>query len=141
MENSQGIILLISQTLSLYRTRVNALFVQNNIDLTSEMSGILYYLWKSDRRKQGELADYFGKDKGGISKIIDNLEKRGLVTRESDPLDGRTKIVTLTQSGHDLENKVMPLINQVLNKMTSEISNRGLDTTKQILTDFVKHLK
>jgi DNA-binding MarR family transcriptional regulator len=105
------------------------------------MSGVLIFLWESDRKKQHDIADHLCKDKGGITKIIDSLEKRGFVTRQADAQDGRNKIVTLTQAGHELKNKVLFIRNELLDKMIYHISNQELDVTKHILTDIIEHLK
>ena len=141
MDDTPRISLLISQAMTLYRIHLNALLAQNGIDLTSEMCAVLGVLWKSDGRKQQELADILCKDKGGITKIIDNLEKRKLVIRHPDNIDGRNKIVTLTKDGLALKKTVVPLANGLLNKVTSSIDKQKLQIASQVLTDIIKELK
>ncbi len=41
-----------------------------------------------------------------VSRMIDRLAERGLVTKSSDPDDGRGIVVTLTQDGFDLFRRV-----------------------------------
>ena len=43
-----------------------------------------------------------------MTTVVDNLEKRGLVRRERDQEDRRMVIVHLTDSGHELIEKVLP---------------------------------
>jgi len=49
--------------------------------------------------RASDLAEYFGIDKGAVSRQIRHLERLGLVERAADPLDGRARAVRLTQDG------------------------------------------
>ena len=40
---------------------------------------------------------------GGLTKLLERLESRGLVAREPDPNDGRGVLVSLTAAGSDLQ--------------------------------------
>ena len=46
-----------------------------------------------------DLSDYFGIDKGAISRQVALLERVGLVTREPDPADGRAQLLVVTGEG------------------------------------------
>ena len=46
-----------------------------------------------------ELSDYFGIDKGAISRQVGLLERVGLVSREQDPDDGRARLLVVTTEG------------------------------------------
>ena len=47
------------------------------------------------------LAEAIGVDAPYATLIVDSLEERGLVERQSDPADRRRKLVTLTPAGRD----------------------------------------
>lgn len=55
-----------------------------------------------DRRGMGELADELGCDASNITQIIARLEGRGLVERQPDPADRRTRHITRTPAGDEL---------------------------------------
>jgi DNA-binding MarR family transcriptional regulator len=44
---------------------------------------------------------------GGLTKLLERLETRGLVAREPDPNDGRGVLVSLTPAGRDLQDRAM----------------------------------
>jgi DNA-binding MarR family transcriptional regulator len=44
---------------------------------------------------------------GGLTKLLERLESRGLVAREPDPNDGRGVLVSLTPTGMDLQDRAM----------------------------------
>ncbi|MBB6501709.1 MarR family winged helix-turn-helix transcriptional regulator [Pedobacter cryoconitis] len=140
MEDSTRISLLISQALGLYRLRINALLIQNELDLTSEMCAVLRLIWKKEGQKQRELASQLYKDKGSITKIIDNLEKRKLVERISDETDARNKNIRLTSSGRALEKRVLPLLDSFLNEITASIEAQELEITRRVLQEIIGKL-
>ncbi|MGE5158221.1 MAG: MarR family winged helix-turn-helix transcriptional regulator [Gemmatimonas sp.] len=47
-------------------------------------------------------------DKMSVSRAMQTLETRGVVTRVRDPNDGRERIVALTPAGHALYSKIVP---------------------------------
>jgi DNA-binding MarR family transcriptional regulator len=53
------------------------------------------------------LAEAVGVDAPYATLIVDNLEERGLVERQSDPADRRRKLVTLTPAGRDAVAEVL----------------------------------
>jgi DNA-binding MarR family transcriptional regulator len=76
-----------------------------------------------DRRvKMSELADYLGLDKSTVSGLVDRAEKRGLLRRAPNPLDGRGVDVLLTTGGAELAERGAAEIAQSLSPMTSALT-------------------
>jgi DNA-binding MarR family transcriptional regulator len=77
------------------------------------------------RDRQGamsELADYLGLDRSTISGLVDRAERRGLLQRTPNPLDGRGVDVALTSEGIGLAQRGAEQIAQALSPMTSVLS-------------------
>ncbi|MBX3196488.1 MAG: winged helix-turn-helix transcriptional regulator [Microbacteriaceae bacterium] len=53
----------------------------------------------ADAPTQRELADHLRLDPSQVVALVDDLEARGLVTREPDPSDRRTRVVRITRAG------------------------------------------
>ncbi|AMB59461.1 MarR family winged helix-turn-helix transcriptional regulator [Microterricola viridarii] len=53
-------------------------------------------------RAPGELADHTMVTTGAMSKRIDRLEERGLVSRRVSAVDGRARVVALTEAGREV---------------------------------------
>jgi DNA-binding MarR family transcriptional regulator len=49
--------------------------------------------------RASDLSDYFGIDKGAVSRQVALLETTGLVSREPDPADGRAQLLVVTEEG------------------------------------------
>ncbi len=94
-----------------------------------------------DRRvKMTDLADYLGLDKSTISGLIDRAQKRGLVERAPNPLDGRGVDVFLTKTGADLAQVGRTLIARALSPMTSALNRAETDRLTTLLERILEPL-
>jgi MarR family 2-MHQ and catechol resistance regulon transcriptional repressor len=57
---------------------------------------------------QGEISTKLLKSTGNMTLVLDNLEKLDLVQRERDADDRRMVVVSLTEAGRELINRVLP---------------------------------
>lgn len=74
----------------------------NLMGLTVSQFGVLEALYHKGPLCQKELAEKILKTAGNITTVINNLEKRGLVTRSRSENDKRYFSVTLTNEGQHL---------------------------------------
>lgn len=58
-----------------------------------------------------------------ISQILENLEKKEYITRAVSARDSRAKSITLTQSGFDMANKTVPLVEQIDKQFFAVLGN------------------
>ena len=72
-------------------------------NLTPPQFQILRLLWERDSQPFKDLAASLGCTRPTMTGIADTLEKNGLVTRQPNPDDRRSLLVTLTKAGKDLE--------------------------------------
>ena len=61
--------------------RLQKNFRNAGLEITIEQWSILYHLWKEDGLSQQELCTRTFRDKASITRLIDNIEKLGLVER------------------------------------------------------------
>ena len=69
----------------------------------------LSVLTASDGRRMGELAAYMVIEQPALSRIVDQMERDGLVTRRLADEDSRVVRVYLTTAGRDMFEKIRPL--------------------------------
>ncbi len=84
----------------------------------------------------GQLADLTGLTPGAITRILDRLEKVGLVQRVRDPNDGRKVIVRLAQ-GKDEADRVRAIL-ETVERMWNEVAVRYSDEQIVFLLEFFK---
>lgn len=76
--------------------------------LTLTQLGVLDVLLHLGPSSPKEIARKILKSGGNLTLVMDNLEKRGLVHRERQAKDRRYVTVSLTESGRELIESVMP---------------------------------
>ncbi|MGC2774448.1 MAG: MarR family transcriptional regulator [Bradyrhizobium sp.] len=69
---------------------------------------ILAALGEQPRLPTKEIGRLTTLDKMNVSRAMQSLETRGIVTRSRDPEDGRERIVTLSAAGRALYRKIVP---------------------------------
>ena len=110
---------------ALVRTSFATMAVLNRIaaehDLSLTQLRVLAIL-RDRRAKMSELADYLGLDKSTVSGLVDRAEKRGLLQRVPNPLDGRGVDVLLSMDGTQLAERGAAQIAQSLSPMTSALT-------------------
>jgi DNA-binding MarR family transcriptional regulator len=79
--------------------RLQKKFNTSALNLTIEQWSVLYHLWKEDGKSQQELCNATFRDKPSITRLVDNLEKIGLVKRVASEND-RELIKFILQSKH-----------------------------------------
>lgn len=141
LETEIGLGMLMSQVDRLCTKR----FIQNShklgLDISQDQWMVLGPIWKQEGISQKEIAEYCGKDKTSVTKIIDTLEKKNFLVRFPDQIDQRVKRVVLSNKGKKLMNDVMPVIEQTRNELRVGISDREIDMLKSILGKIYNNLK
>ncbi|MGC3977519.1 MAG: MarR family transcriptional regulator [Paludibacteraceae bacterium] len=116
-------------------------FAECNIDITTEQWAVMVCLWKEDKVTQQKLCDLTSKDKPSITRLIDNLEKRNLVTRVSDAKDRRINLIHLTSKGERLQNKAMESIQKIAERALNGIEDIELSVSKNVLKKIIENLQ
>lgn len=115
-------------------------FKNNKISLTKEQWTILVVLWKDDGCSQQTLADKTDRDKPGITRLIDNLEKENLVERRPDAKDRRLNLIFLTTKGKTIDKEVMTIVNQTINDAIKGIDPEKLKIVKETFLQIYENL-
>lgn len=82
------------------------------------------------------IGNYIGMDKSSLTRMVDDLEKKGMVVRKSDPEDRRRVLVSLTDKGQECCKYFDEIINETLSfidKKDAEDFLRSLETMVTIL--------
>ena len=116
-------------------------FVVEGIDITTEQWSVLACLWEKDKVTQQTLCHLTAMDKPSMTRLIDKLEKRNLVTRVSDNNDRRINLIHLTDAGLALQQRATQIVHQVANKTLNNITDEELNTSRIVLKKIMANLK
>ncbi|NCW12090.1 MAG: MarR family transcriptional regulator [Chitinophagia bacterium] len=112
--------------------RLQKNYRQAGLEITIEQWSVLYHLWKEDGLSQQELGIRTFRDKASITRLIDNLEKLGLVTRVASKEDRRINLVYLTEAAIPLQQLTYDLANKTMNEALQNISKEEIEIVKNV---------
>ncbi|ANH82556.1 hypothetical protein A8C56_17645 [Niabella ginsenosidivorans] len=118
---------------SVIRTKLTAEFNAQGLDLTAEMYSVLRCLWEKNGVNQQELAEMSYKEKANLTKLIDHLERRGLVYREMNQADKRNKLIFLTPRANAIKGKVLRIAQKSVLVPESNIPEQKLRIAREVL--------
>ncbi|MEZ5565858.1 MAG: MarR family winged helix-turn-helix transcriptional regulator [Gammaproteobacteria bacterium] len=81
-----------------------------------------------------DIARHLGHDTGATTRLIDQLEARGLVARRRDDADRRVVNLTLTDEGHAVATELMPRTVSFWNDMLADFTPTEAGTLVELLT-------
>jgi DNA-binding MarR family transcriptional regulator len=113
--------------------RLQQNFKNSGIDITVEQWSVLYHLWKEEGQSQQQLCDATFRDKPGVTRLVDNLEKLKLVKRVQSKSDRRINLIYLTREAKQLQEETMRLANKTLNEALNGVTTVQVETAKQVL--------
>ena len=85
----------------------------------------------------GDLAHNICHDAGSLTRLIDEMVKRGLVTRSRNESDRRVVTLALTARGGDLVEELAPRVMHFWNDLLAGFSHAEIDTLINLLTRLV----
>ena len=114
-----------------------------NTDVTRIQWIALYYIYTNKRISQRALSNLMCVKDSSAGRLIDRMEREGMVNRERSKEDRRTIFLSLTDKGKDLYKEIIPyglkfnddliegidepdlrIYEKVLNKMIENISDK-----------------
>jgi DNA-binding MarR family transcriptional regulator len=98
---------------------------------------VLYSLGLRDRVTARDISISYGFPKTSLSRAVAALERRGLVTREPHPTDGRSFLLALTQAGRAIFDETLPSFVRLQEEMLSPLSHQERETLSVLLARIV----
>lgn len=88
-----------------------------------------------------ELTDRTQMDKGQVSRVVNEMEQRGLVSRDSDARDKRRSLLSLTRAGNTLARKTRSTAHDHQRELMSLLSQEELETFYELLGRLTDHTR
>jgi len=82
---------------------------------------------------QATVAGLIAYDRATLGKVIDRLEARGFVRRETSPKDRRAKLLTLTQQGEAFYQNIRPMVHDMQTDMLHGLTEAERDVFLKLL--------
>lgn len=115
-------------------------FKAHNLDLSREQMMILKHLMEKDGLVQNDLAFITHRDKTSLTRIITNMEKKGLLKRVQCEHDNRRNKIFITAKGSNQFNKGLPLVFNIADKMQEGLTPDEIKSSIEVLKKVSKNL-
>ena len=108
-------------------------FKKNGVNLTAEQYLVMDTLWNEGTLTQQAIAFIIQKDKNSVTQFIDNLEKKGLVSRSVAKEDRRVNNIVVTPEGMALKDSTKQLAIDTMNQALEGIPEEDVETFVNVL--------
>ena len=98
---------------------------------------VIYFVGKKDKITIKELLGVLKITKQSLSRVLNQLVKEGFIV-VSTGLDKRTKNLSLTSSGLNLENELSTIQIQKIKKVINSFNQQDIDGFKKILYEMIE---
>jgi len=102
-------------------------------DITLEQWVVLLILGKENIMNQKQLAEKLEKDQPTLARILDILERKKLIERQSIKEDRRSFLVHITTLGRSLKSEVAVFLEADFEKMLFGITEEKIEIYKDVL--------
>ncbi len=100
----------------------------------------LHHLWEQEGLTQSQLVENLCVQPATVSKMLDRMEKGGLVIRRPDVEDSRVSRVFLTEEGRKLQNAVGRVWEQQEQRITAGLSMEERVLLRRLLLHVLENL-
>lgn len=108
--------------------------------ITVDQWVILKIIEERKQISQVELAQVSQKDTASITRILDLLQKKGLIQRIDDEYDRRKYMISLTGEGTEFVMRNLPFINRIRGQIIQGLSQEEIQALKGILNKIRQNL-
>ncbi|MBK7691908.1 MAG: MarR family transcriptional regulator [Bacteroidetes bacterium] len=113
---------------------------EQNLPITPEQFSVLSHLWQKDGLPQCELAQCTNRNRANVTRIIDILEREGIVERKDDKTDRRIFRIYLTEKGKSLKQQTAKCAKQSIRNALMGVSKAEVETCTKVLLKIKSNL-
>ncbi|HEV8559715.1 MAG TPA: MarR family transcriptional regulator [Actinophytocola sp.] len=110
------------------------------LGVTAQQAALILYAAPAASRPN-ELAAEVGTDTAGMTRLLDRLESKGLLTRGPHPKDRRAVVVELTPDGHALVPQIAPCFGRVTTRLLDGFNAPEIKQLNGLLNRMLENLR
>jgi DNA-binding MarR family transcriptional regulator len=131
-QTNEGIAYLLSRVQSLLAHMVTQR-TQVELGITGTQASLLFMVGGGRCSTAGELARGYGIDASTVTRLLDRVEKRGLLLRKRSSDDRRIVRLELTRTGRELADRMPEIFVSVLERAVEGLTPEEVDILKRML--------
>lgn len=110
------------------------------LSVTPEQWVVLVLLWAKDGRRPSELSEQALRDRPTMTRILDTMQRNGLVKRMPAADDRRVRVIRLTARGRALRVPLTARVRAIVRRIERGIPDADLRVTRRTLIRIVGNL-
>ncbi len=124
-------------------SRINQLWLEEIRDsgLTVQRWQVLSILAAFDGCRVGQIAEFSGNEQPVVSRVLDQMERDGLVERRRAEGDSRVVQVWLTVKARELITRLAPAAQQYIGRLTAGVEVEDVQSAMQVLSRILTSLE
>ena len=141
MSNDDRLIYFLSIAQQALKDHTNRALADKGGKVTLAQAAILFLLKEKDRRYMSEMGQVMGVDNSAMTRLVDRLERAGLVKRQIDPENRRAISILLTPAGRREAAGALTVIKRINEEIKKDYSLEEIDVFKKILGDILQKFR
>ncbi|WP_232537203.1 MarR family winged helix-turn-helix transcriptional regulator [Cystobacter fuscus] len=114
--------------------------MESTLGLTGPQRLVLRLVGRFPGITAGRLAQIMHVHPSTLTGVLKRMEKRGLLERKSDPLDGRKALFALTEAGRTMDVPATGTVEAAVERVLSRLSRARLQAAQEALTALAEEL-
>ena len=115
-------------------------FKSHGFEITPEQFIILDTITNNEQIYQRQIGEFIEKDRANVNRLINILEKQGLIERIVDSNGRQINRIKITKKGIELRNKIHPVITKIRASYLNNIEYDELLKCHQILNKIKENI-
>jgi len=141
MINDDRLIYLTSMAHQTLMHYTNTVLSKAGLKVTTAQAGTLFLLKQKNMCMMSEIGEVFNIDNSAVTRLIDRLEKNGLVKRRVPPENRRAILICITLEGLNEEKKAHMIIRSINSKIKEDFTSKEVESYKKILNGILEKFK
>lgn len=130
---------LLRRVYTIMHERIESAFAGHDFTLMQWI--ILIYLRDGIARTASDISREFRHDSGAMTRVIDQLERRGLLERKRSAADRRAVELSLTALGRRTVESLLPVVVEQMNLALSPFTRDEFLQLRSLMVKLVEHLQ
>lgn len=123
-----------------FRKYKNRVFRERNVDITGDQWILLKNIHEAEGINQSELAERCQKEAAAVTRTLDLLEKKGWISRQTDPNSRRMYNLFTTAEGKQTVKLVLPIALEIREQASNGIDEQELAMFNRLLDKIANNL-
>lgn len=128
---------LVRRLTTIFTGKLEAAFAAQQFTLTQW--GVLMHLRDGLARTASDLACAFQHDSGALTRVLDQLESRGLIARKRSSRDRRVVELHVTEAGQRAIRQLLPTVVDTMNAALAPLSRAEFEQFRTTLVKVLDH--